>query len=205
VPGALLLRGLTGSTTTATSTSNFNTLLTSIAFDLVIFGEQNSSSVFTEVSAALTSYIAGGGKVLGTTWLNSDFATLMGASGRVATNQTTITTDGSPIFAGLGPTIELTNPGWGIFSSSWTPDGGNTGLGTLGTGSAVVQGNGGRTLLYGPLFDTYDDLPQGERFIANGIGLLLDETTAVPEPATVAMLGIGLIGIWRASRRSRAA
>jgi hypothetical protein len=204
VGGALALLGLTGSTTTAADTTNFNTLLTSNAYDLVIFGEQNSATVFTDVSVALTAYVSGGGRVLGTTWLDQGFGALMGAAGVVETNETTNNTDGSPIFAGLGPTIELIDPGWGIFSSSWDPDSGNTGFGTLGTGSAVVQGNGGRTLLYGPLFDTYGDLPEGERFIANGIGLLLDEPSVVPEPSALATLGFGLLGLWLvAARRAR--
>jgi hypothetical protein len=203
VCGALALLGLTGSTTTATDTTNFNTLLTSNAYDLVIFGEQDSSTTFLDVSVALTGYVSGGGKVLGTTWLDEGFGALMGAAGRVEENATTITTDGSPIFAGLGPTIELIDPGWGVFSSSWD-EGAATGLGTLGAGAAVVQANGGRTLLYGPLFDTYDDLPEGERFIANGIGLLLDETTAVPEPSALATLGFGLFGLWLVvARRAR--
>jgi hypothetical protein len=204
VGGALALLGLTGSTTTATDLTNFNTLLTSNTYDLVIFGEQNNT-VFPDVSAAFTNYINGGGKALATTWLeDSGLNALFGAAVRAQTNATSIITDGSPIFDGLGPTIELTNPGWGVFSSSWDPDGGTTGFGTLGTGSAVVQANGGRTLLYGPLFDTFDDLPEGERFIANGINLLLDdETSVVPEPSALAMLGFGLFGLWAGSRRAR--
>lgn len=204
VPGALSLLGLTGSTTTATDTTNFNTLLTSNTYDLVIFGEQ-SNTVFPDVSAAFTNYINGGGKALATTWLSdSGLSALFDALTRVDTNETTIGTDGHPIFAGLGATVELTNPGWGVFSSSWDPDAGATGLGTLGSGSAAILGNGGRTLLFGPLFDTYDGLSEGERLVANGIDFLLDsETSVVPEPSTLAMLGLGLFGLWAGARRAR--
>lgn len=204
VPGAITLLGLGGVTTTVTDSASFNAALTGGPWDLVIFAEQNTAT-FPLSATELTAYVTGGGRVLGTTWLTGGLDALLEGSAS-SVNDSSIGTSGHPIFAGVGPTISLTNPGWGVFSRSWNPTGGATGLGTLGTGSAVILGNGGRTLLNGPLFDTFTTQAQGELFVANEIGYLLG-VSAVPLPAAnlmglVALGGIGAFGAFRRRRRS---
>lgn len=199
VPGALSSLGLAGSTTFTDNTTTFNTLLGSNSYDLVIFGEQDGS-VYSGVSGALSTYLAGGGKVLGTTWRADGFHAFMGAAARVGTNDLTLDTDGHAIFAGLGPVIDLVNPGWGVFSSGWSGDIGSVEIGALAGGAAAILGNGGNTLLLGPLFDTYANT-DGEVFVANSIDFLLNGT--VPEPSMLALLA-GALGVFGFSARRKA-
>lgn len=208
VPGAVAALGAGYSLTTASSQANFNTLLGSGTWDVVIFGEQNTA-VFAGSAAALGSYVSGGGKLIAATWLSSSgLLPLMQASSVVGVNGTTIVTSADPIFNNpfaLGPTIGLSNPGWGTFSMSYAT--GAQGVGTLGSGYAVVRGNGGRTLLNAPLFDTYSNPTQGSQFVADEIYSLT--STAVPEPSTLlaglfALMPFGASAL-RTLRKSRAA
>ena len=199
VPGALTSLGLAASTTTATSAANFQTLLSSGTWDLVIFGEQGFST-FNDFPGDFATYLAGGGMILGTTWRTDGYDALMEADG-FSTNGGSITTDGHPIFVGLGGTIDLTNPGWGIFSQGYSTIGGGVCIGTISSGGcAAVLGNSGDTLLLGPLFDTYTNLAEGELLVANSISFLLD-SVPVPEPASIAIFGLGIVGLLVIRRR----
>src|SRR4030095_7310169 len=138
VPGALALLGLTESTTTATSVDDFQAKLESGGpWDIVIFGEQNGFVFPGMLATDLTAFVSGGGHVLGATWRSdSGFAAFMHAD-VVDTNALTITTDASPVFAGMGPTITLFNPGWVVtWTQSWSPIDSAVAAGTLGEGAA---------------------------------------------------------------------
>jgi hypothetical protein len=190
IPGALALWGGCTTCTTTSDTTTFNTLLTGGGWDLVIYAEQ-ASFTFGSSATELGAYVAGGGLLIGQTWLTGGLDTLLEGSG-VSTNGSTITTSGHPFFTGLGPTSTLTNPGWGIFSQGLNPLGTAVGIGSLNTGGfAIILGNDGRTILNAPLTDTYFPLADGERLLANEIGYLLGGTQ-IPEPGTFALLGAGL-------------
>ena len=175
VPGALDLLGLTEFTTTVTSVEDFRASLESGGpWNLVIFGEQNDRIFPGALATDLSTYVSDGGRVLGATWLSdSGFSALMQAQ-VMDTNSLTISTDANLVFAGVGSTIALVNPGWvQVWTRSWTPVDSALAAGTLGEGAAVIVGNEGRTILQGPLFDTFVDLSTGNRFVANEIQLLL--------------------------------
>lgn len=190
VPGALTMLGLDATYTT--DSTQFNNYLTSSTWDLVIFAEQNNN-VFSASAAQLTSYVNNGGKLLADTWRDdSGLSSLMQAT-KVGSNYSTITTDAHEIFDGIASEIYLSNPGWGTYSMSWAATGGAVGLGTLGTGSAVILGNNGNTLLYGPLTDTYMYETQGSAFVANGISYLLksEPNPTVPAPGALLLAALG--------------
>jgi hypothetical protein len=182
----------TATLTTATSQSDFNTKLASGLYEVAVFGEQDGS-VFNASSAGLTAFLSGGGRVLGATWQSSPMAAFFGAT-RTSTNQTQISGSGA-LFAGVSSPLSIINPatGWGVFSQGYS--GAGTCYATWGNGHcAAIAGNGGSTLLLGPLFDTYGDQAQGAQFVANALGVLAP-TSAVPEPSTVALLGGGLTAL----------
>lgn len=190
IPGAIALAGATG-TNDSGNQAQFNTDLASGSYNVVIFGEQDGT-VFPGSSSELAAYLAGGGKIIGATWLSgSGMTSFFGATSTVSSDGSYITTDGNPIFAGLGPTVGLYNPGWGIYDLGNTT--GAVCAGALDNGGCgAVIGNGGSTILNAALFDSYASTAQGQQLIANEIGYLASPT---PEPSTLLMLGFGLAGI----------
>jgi hypothetical protein len=195
VDGALVSLGLTA--TLASDIPTFDTLLASQAWDLVIVQHQNEGT-----APDVSGYLAGGGKVLAATWLDSTIAAVCDAD-VVGYNANPVGTDAHAIFAGVGPTMALVNPGWGTFSLALAPLGTAQGLGTLGIGNAVILGNDGRSLLQGPLFDTFADVAQGQLFAANEIEYLLGGVPPIPEPLTVAGLALGLGALGTYLRRRK--
>ena len=204
VPGALALEGLSGSTTTATSTAEFNTQIGSGSWDLVIVGHHNYGSTDEAIATALQTYLTGGGKAICASWEGSTLPSMFDAT-EVSSNYTTISNDGHALFDGLGSSVSLSNPGWGTYARAYNPLGGATGVGPAGSGYAMVIGNGGRTIMSGPLFDTYSPLADGERLVGNQIDYLLGTGPApIPEPLTVCGVAFALAGVYGYTRRRRA-
>lgn len=189
IPGALTLWGGCVICTTTTDTGAFNTALAGGGWDLIIYAEQ-ADDVYADSGPGLTTYVNGGGRLIGQTWRTGGLDGLLQASS-VSENGTVITTDGNPVFAGLGSTINLSNPGWGIYTQGWHPEFGAVGIGSLsGGGAAIIVGNNGRTYLNAPLTDAYSTLSGGERLLANEIGVL-SGSGSVPEPSTFVAFGLG--------------
>lgn len=195
VTGAITLAGDTE--TVAPDQGTFNTLLAEGGWSAVIFGEQGGE-IYADSSSQLAAWVAGGGVLIGDTWQDGGLDTLL--DGAVAsTNGSTITTDGSPVFAGLGGTISLSSPGWGIFSQGYSALTGGTCLGSLDSGGcAVIQGNGGLTFLNAPLNDTYGTLSDGQQLIANELDFA---GSSAPEPGSFLLMGGGLLGLAGFARR----
>ena len=198
VTGAITLAGDTE--TLAPDQATFNTLLAGGGWTAVIFAEQGGF-VYADSASQLSTWIAGGGDLIADTWQDGGLDNLLDASS-ASTNGTTITTTGDPIFAGLGSTITLSNPGWSIFSQGYNALAGGTCLGTIDSGGcAVVLGNGGQTYLNGPLTDTYSSISDGQTLMANELEQFA--ATATPEPATLLLggSGVGLLLLVGALRR----
>ncbi|MFN3480087.1 MAG: CARDB domain-containing protein, partial [Thermodesulfovibrionales bacterium] len=119
----------------------------------------------------LANYVAAGGRAILADWRRD--ATVGAAcegSDTGANDQSPIFTDGHPVWVGLPGTINLSNPGWLIWSMGLAPIGGGVATGTFPNGNAVViEGNSGRTLLNGMLDDTFATFSEGVTFAENEI------------------------------------
>jgi hypothetical protein len=191
IPGAITLAGFTG--VAATSDTDFDTKLTTGTWDAVIIAIQGNplSSFNPNILPDLTIYVNNGGRLIGTDWNPGDtsFYSLFDAA-PVDLNNSSITNDGNALFNGIVGDISLTNPGFGIFDQSFSPLAGGTGFGPSGGGFGIIQGNSARTFLFGPLFDTYTALSQGEQLVANALN---PSANPIPEPGTFALL-LGAFG-----------
>ena len=184
----------------ATSQSDFLTQLTGSTWDLVIYGQQ-AAPTYSTFGGALSTYLTGGGKVLGANWISDAYDTDMGVA-EASSNGSQVSGVG-PLFAGVSSPLQLSNPGWGIYSRGY--NGAGTCLANLDSGGCAAQlGNSGRTLMLAPLFDTYASQADGQQFVANSINYLLP-TTSVPEPGSVVLVAAGLLGVAVTARRRRVA
>ena len=182
----------------ATSQGDFLTQLTGSTWDLVIYGQQGGQT-YSSFAGALSTYLTGGGKVLGANWTSDAYDSDMGVSA-ASYNGSQVSGVG-PLFAGVSSPLQLIDVGWNIYSRGYT--GAGTCLANIDSGGCAAQlGNSGRTLMLAPLFDTYTSQADGQQFVANSIDYLLPNTV-VPEPGSVVLVAAGLLGVAVTARRRR--
>lgn len=193
---SLALSALAGThtTTLASDPTDFATQIATGNFDMGIFFQQNSSGGDYDAAwAALATHIGNGGYAIGADWTqNNTHMAAFGASFGGTSNLNQFTITDPALLAGVGNPVDLTNPGWGVFSGDLNAIGsGASGADFTGGLSAIVIGNGGNTYFNGFLSDTFTTGSQGVQLYINEINAAF---AAVPEPTTMALLGMASVG-----------
>ncbi len=142
--------------TVAGSYDDFVDKLRSGGWDLVVLLCQNDAN--TVWVDPMVDWVRGGGRAIVTDWTrNAKVAAAFGGAYTGAVNGASITqTVGHPIWEGVPDPLELSDPGWNVFSMGLTATTG-TAIGTFPNGdAALIVGAGGRTVLNGFMSDAAD-------------------------------------------------
>lgn len=203
--GALAALPGSFSVITATDHTDFSTQLGGGTFDLAILAVQNSFTTEPGFSS-LEAFVNGGGAAIIQTWVTGLDLSAFDAAYSGSTNHNQVTVNDPSLAAGLSTNpISLINPGWGIYSTDLDISGGSSAAVFEGDASAIVVGNGGRTIVNGFLTDTISSASDAERLYTNEIYFVTSGSGSVSVPdggATLALLGVALGGISLARRKT---
>ena len=199
---ALVAVSGTHSVTTVTSLGDFTTQIASGSYQLgILFQQLSSGPSYDTAWVALASFITSGGSAIGADWSgNTSHSAAFGATFTDTGNGGAFTVTDASLVAGLVNPVDLTNPGWGMYSRGLS----GSSAAEFAVDEAIVVGNLGRTLFNGFLSDTFADGPEGRQLYINEIGFVLDgDVQSVPEPASLLLLGTGILGLAKAHRRRK--
>jgi len=196
-------------TSTTTSHSNFLSDLSSQVWDLVII-DTAGSSISAANTSALDSYINNGGKSIISHYNYDSNSNLTNAFDVTSTSSLNSPLDvhlwnsSHSIFNGVNGLFDYSDRAGDNGDKFGTINGAVALAGFTSTitpnDAAIVLGNGGNTIANGWLFWDADITANNTRLVANQVDFLLNgSATDVPEPSTLAIFALGMIGL--ASRR----